>query len=337
MIIGSSQLAMQSSRAYSQKSASLQVAGWAGRGRAGSEPAAGGKEMFRSFINAGINDWSGIRMLESEAEQLSQTEQLRMKILNEFLARIHSLFFNMREERATWEGGSSSGNYVVQNSYYYEETEQTEYKAEGRVVTADGREIEFGIGLSMSRSFASYCEERYEFNPLPALCDPLVINLDGNVTEVSDKHVRFDLDADGIEDEIARLGSGSAYLALDQNGDGRINDGSELFGTKSGDGFADLAAYDSDGNGWIDEADPVFSRLKLWITEEDGTERLCTLKDMGIGALCLANADTEFSLKKPQDNTTQAMIRKTGVFLYENGMPGSMAHLDLAIHRTAVR
>ena len=54
------------------------------------------------------------------------------------------------------------------------------------------------------------------------------------------------------------LGSGSGFLALDKNGNGKIDDGSELFGTKSGDGFADLAEYDSDGNGWIDEKGRVY-------------------------------------------------------------------------------
>lgn len=42
-------------------------------------------------------------------------------------------------------------------------------------------------------------------------------------------------------------------LSLDQNGNGEIDNGTELFGTKSGDGFADLARYDLDYNGWIDE------------------------------------------------------------------------------------
>ena len=64
--------------------------------------------------------------------------------------------------------------------------------------------------------------------------------------ELSDQTFYFDLDADGKEEEISVL-NGSGYLALDKNGDGVINDGSELFGTKNGDGFADLARYDEDG------------------------------------------------------------------------------------------
>ena len=72
-----------------------------------------------------------------------------------------------------------------------------------------------------------YYEEEIDFEQL-TLCDPLVINLEGNVAQVSDQTFFFDIDCDGVEDEISKLISGSGFLALDQNGDGIINDGSEL-------------------------------------------------------------------------------------------------------------
>ena len=62
-----------------------------------------------------------------------------------------------------------------------------------------------------------------------------------NVTSVSDMKFKFDIDSDGKVDEISFVGKSSGFLALDKNEDGKINDGSELFGTKSGDGFSDLA------------------------------------------------------------------------------------------------
>lgn len=58
----------------------------------------------------------------------------------------------------------------------------------------------------------------------------------------------FDLDSDGREDLISFVRPGSGFLALDLNGDGRVNDGRELFGPATGDGFAELARYDQDGN-----------------------------------------------------------------------------------------
>ena len=66
-----------------------------------------------------------------------------------------------------------------------------------------------------------------------------------------------------------------------------INDGNELFGTKSGDGFKDLAKYDKDRNGWIDEADDIFDDLRIWTKDEQGNDKLLTLKEAGVGAIYL--------------------------------------------------
>lgn len=216
-------------------------------------------------------------------------------------------------------------------SHYEGEFEGTTFNAKGIVRTSDGKEIDFGIDLTMSRSFEQYVSlsERTEsFNMM--LMDPLVINLDSSVAEVSDQKFYFDLDADGIEDEITTLSSNSGFLALDLNEDGTINDGSELFGTKSGDGFKDLSAYDNDGNGWIDEADEVFDKLKIFCINEDGTTSQYSLKEKGVGALYLGNKETEFSVRN-LENSVNAQIRKTGLFLYENGSVGTLQHVDLAV------
>lgn len=215
-------------------------------------------------------------------------------------------------------------------SSFKAETEQTAFESEGIVKTSDGREIRFNVSVEMSRSFLEKSEVFTRMEEV-ALCDPLVINLSGNVADVSDQKFFFDLDANGEEEEISYLEKGSGFLALDNNDDGVINDGSELFGTKSGDGFLDLALHDEDGNGWIDEADSVFSKLKVWTKNEDGTNQLMDLKEAGVGALYLGNADTKFHLNSEKTNETNGMIQKTGVFLMENGSAGTLQHVDLAI------
>lgn len=214
-------------------------------------------------------------------------------------------------------------------SYYHEEAEDTAFCTSGTVRTADGREISFGLELGMSRRFRE--ETKIEnITEIVDLTDPLVINLDGNIAGLSDQKFMFDIDADGEEESISYLQGGSGYLALDKNGDGVINDGSELFGTKSGDGFADLAEYDADGNGWIDENDPIFDKLLIWAKDENGKDELYTLKESGVGAICLQRAATDFSLNSQKDNTQNGQIRSTGIFLYENGNAGTMQQLDLA-------
>ncbi len=214
-------------------------------------------------------------------------------------------------------------------SAFVTEMEHTAYQASGVVKTADGREINFGVTMEMSRAFCakydSIVQEDY-------ICtDPLVINLDTNATTVSDQKFLFDLDADGKEEEISFVGKGSGFLALDKNKDGKINDGSELFGTRSGDGFKDLAAYDQDGNGWIDENDSIFKDLKIWTKDEKGNDRLIDLKEAGVGAIYLGNASTEFSLKSDETKATNGVIRKTGIYLKETGEVSTIQHVDLAV------
>ncbi|MCM1185108.1 MAG: hypothetical protein NC251_02510 [Lachnoclostridium sp.] len=208
------------------------------------------------------------------------------------------------------------------------EAEDTAFSTVGTVRTSDGREINFNVNVGMSREFQEYYRDDLEMAQF-SLCDPLVINMDTDVAELSDQTFYFDIDADGELDEISGLGSGSGYLALDKNGDGVINDGSELFGTASGNGFADLAKYDEDGNGWIDENDAIWSKLKIWTKDENGKDVLYRLADKGVGAICLQNASTDFTLKG-DSGQTQGVIRNTGVFLYENGNVGTIQHVDVA-------
>lgn len=216
-------------------------------------------------------------------------------------------------------------------THYEAEFEGTMFAANGIVKTSDGREIDFNIDLMMSRSFEHVVSESESFTSFKArLCDPLVINLDIPAAEVSDQKFYFDLDADGIKDEVSMLSTKSGFLALDLNEDGEINDGSELFGTKSGDGFADLAKYDSDGNGWIDEADEVFDKLKIFCINEDGTATQYAIKEKGVGAIYLGNKQTEFSVTNAE-NMLNAQIRKTGIFLYETGGIGTVQHVDLNV------
>lgn len=216
---------------------------------------------------------------------------------------------------------------LTRESLFYEQ-ESVSFASTGQVTTADGREISFNVEVGMSREFMQYYREELDIAQFQRVCDPLVINLNNNVASLSDQKFFFDIDADGKEDEISMLESGSGYLALDKNDDGVINDGSELFGPKSGNGFADLAEYDQDGDGWIDEDDDIWSKLKVWYKDETGTDKLLTLREAGVGAICLQNQATDFALNNAE-NVSQGYLRSTGIFLYENGNVGTVQHLDL--------
>ena len=231
-------------------------------------------------------------------------------------------------------GGAGIGGYST-NMLTYSETEETGFHASGRACTEDGRTIDFDINILMSRSYMEYMNVSIP-TMADALCDPLVVNIGTDTADVRDQTFKFDLDADGTEDEISMLGKGSGFLALDKNGDGKISDGSELFGTKSGDGFGDLREYDSDGNGWIDENDDVFSKLKVWCKDENGKDILMDLKEADIGAIFLGEQQTEFSLGGA-DGYRDGVIRSTGVFLREStGAAGTVQHVDLSLKQNGL-
>ncbi|MCD1258073.1 hypothetical protein B5M42_004370 [Paenibacillus athensensis] len=210
------------------------------------------------------------------------------------------------------------------------EAEQMQYQAAGTVTTADGREIRFAVDLNMQRQYESVSQVSIRAGDQPQLCDPLVMNLSGAPTSLTQQKYAFDLNGDGKEEQIAFVQPGSAFLVLDRNGNGKVDDGSELFGVASGNGFADLSAYDQDNNGWIDENDAVFDKLQLWMKDESGTDYLVALGQAGVGAIYLGSEQTEFTLKNTQ-NDTQGVVRRTGVYLRENGGAGTLQQIDLAL------
>ncbi|MCR5581787.1 MAG: hypothetical protein K6F66_09395 [Pseudobutyrivibrio sp.] len=213
----------------------------------------------------------------------------------------------------------------------HSEYENTSFLSQGTVHTSDGRNLTFNVEVTLGRSLNEKINSLTSETYTRYITDPLVINLDTTATHISDQKFTFDLNVDGKDDEISYLGKGSGFLALDKNNDGIINDGSELFGTASGDGFKDLTEYDEDKNGWIDENDSVFNALKVWVKNDDGTDKLLSLKEADVGAICLRNADTEFSFKN-NSSDVDGILRKTGIYLKEStGQASTIAHVDFTL------
>ena len=202
----------------------------------------------------------------------------------------------------------------------HSEMEQTSFQAQGMVETADGRRIQFSAKLSMEWAFQSASATTRSVSTT----DPLVVNLGGAPARISGAKIAFDLNSDGTLESVSFVAGGSGFLAVDSNGDGKVNDGRELFGPQTGNGFAELASYDADGNSWIDENDPIFSKLRIWT--QDGVS---TLAENGIGAISTNSASTPFALKD-NANHLQANIRATGTYLSESGAAGTIQQVDLA-------
>ncbi|MFH0997807.1 MAG: hypothetical protein V1844_20265 [Pseudomonadota bacterium] len=211
----------------------------------------------------------------------------------------------------------------------YTEAESTSFSAQGIIQTSDGREINFTVNLEMSREY--FQETSLSIRAGDAVQkDPLVINFNGSAAELSNAKFAFDLDIDGTQDNISFLQPGSGFLVLDKNQDGIVNDGSELFGPGTGDGFSELAKYDEDHNNWIDENDSIYSRLSVWTKNELGEDQLSSLQEKRVGAIYLSNVSTLFDLKD-SDNQLKGQVAATGIYADEDGSIKTVQHLNLTV------
>lgn len=283
----------------------------------------------------------------------SPQDELKMKLVEDLLRSVTGKTFalmpieatvstddpdfkKLADEKSALEGRAKAEvkarqGWGVEYAYHesYRETENTSFSARGTVKTADGQEIGISVQLHMSRQFIQ--EQNLSIREGDAqLKDPLVINFDGQAAELTETKFRFDVDSDGEPDQISFLKPGSGFLALDPAASGVVIDGHQLFGTATGDGFRDLAKYDSDGNGWIDAGDPIFNQLRIWTKDAKGDDRLFSLGEKGIGAIFVGNIQTGFDLK---DSVQQldGQVRRTGVFLKEDGAAGTVQQIDLAV------
>ncbi len=225
---------------------------------------------------------------------------------------------------------SAGFGLVYEHQTSYQEYESTSFSATGTIKTQDGKSIEFSVTLNMSREFRMETSDTIAIGDAEQKVDPLVINFNGNAAELSQTHFEFDIDANGTTEQIASLKSGSGFLALDKNKDGVINNGSELFGPNSGNGFSELAKYDSDNNNFIDEADPIYDSLRIWQRHEDGSQQLIALGDKNIGAIYLGHATTPFQLRTA-DNQSLGEVTDSGVYLTEDGKTGTVQQINFSV------
>jgi len=282
---------------------------------------------------------------------LSDKDKQKIKMLEEFITRLTGKKFkfhivdkirvdedyseflgkikNLQNSKIS-SGTSQSKGWGLDYSFSYshQESEKMTFSTKSVVKTGDGRTIDFSLDLNMSREFVS--QTNINIKAGDALIDPLVINYSGKNLNLTNNKISFDINMDGGKEQIAFPKDGCGFLVLDKNNDGTINDGKELFGPSTGNGFDELKKYDSDNNNWIDENDAVFDKLQIWTKDENGNDKLFAIGQAGVGAIYLGNIDTEYSLNN-NANENLAKIKSSSVFLREDGTTGTIQHIDFSV------
>ena len=111
-------------------------------------------------------------------------------------------------------------------------------------------------------------------NSLQPPRDPLIVDL-GNggiaLRSMAESGIFFDMDNDGLKEATGWITAEDGFVAIDENGNGIIDNVGELIGDPGQSGFAELATYDSNADGVIDSADAIWSSLRIWRDlDEDG-------------------------------------------------------------------
>lgn len=198
------------------------------------------------------------------------------------------------------------------------------------------RRNSYELNLKFRNNVNAEEQTRIELEKLGIIkVDPLVLDLGGegiNLTKPGEG-AHFDINADGKTDQTSWVRGNTAMLVYDRNGNGKIDNGNELFGDQNGaaDGFAELAKYDANSDKKINFLDPIFKALKLYrdLNGNGKIEKheLSTLPELGIKALNL-----NFTRTSEDVNGNQLILN--GSFEREDGSSGQLADVLLGYRNT---
>ena len=216
--------------------------------------------------------------------------------------------------------------YKSQETYY--ENQQMTFNAGGIVNTADGREINFSLDLMMAREFMTANNISLKAGAVAG--QNFIVDFEGPASELASTEFQFGMDPDEDRETVSYLSLGGGLLSMDFDNDGTINALSEVIGTETGNGFAELSAYDLDGNGWIDENDTVFDQLQILSQDTNGNDVATGLRENNVGAIYLSSVHSPYELKN-DENVLLGQIEESGVYLGEDGTPGTVQQLSMLV------
>ncbi|QRF68047.1 beta strand repeat-containing protein [Ponticoccus alexandrii] len=177
------------------------------------------------------------------------------------------------------------------------------------------------VGDNIAQGISDFFDDiaRYFEESLQPPRDPLIVDLGANgirLKSMAESGVFFDMDNDGVAEQTGWLTGEDGFVAIDENGNGIIDNVGELIGDPGQSGFAELATYDSNNDGTIDANDAIWTSLRIWRDlNEDGVTDAGELQSLS------ANGIASFGLNFTTVNFTAAenLIHEQGSYTTTSG------------------
>lgn len=234
---------------------------------------------------------------------------------------------NNGDEMITLDGQQFSANEQVQVTDYFSRTQQLNYQVSGEFEINDKNyKVSFELDLYEQKELMSQ-----RTAVASQLKDPLLIQFgEVGLGGLNGQSADIDINQDSSIDQLPMFDGDVGYLVFDKNNNGKADTGAELFGPQTGNGFGELGALDSNGNGFVDRDDEAFDQLYLWQIDSSGNENWTSLADTNIEGISLNSSATPFNFYDESDQL-QARLTQSSIAMSSEGRAYGVHQVDVRI------
>ncbi len=322
----------------------------------------GRDEFLPSSLSALTPDTKLAMNIASKPEDNSTYEkpkdiklQLMMLVLERFLGRKLSLGdFSLFVQNSVSKNNNATSNFTSENiassrlnaeyvriagqvfqqgdllsvEEWHSHKQQLSYQVQGQLIINE-QELLLNYQMSLESTQSSY--HKMEVTAA-ALKDPLIVQFgEQGLGEISSA-IEFHINRDNTLDSLPIFSGDVGYLVYDKNSNQQADDGSELFGPRTGQGFNELAELDTNKNGFIDHEDERFEQLFIWQPSKEiiQAEQWLSLQQAKIQAISLSSTTTPYNFYD-QQGQIQAQLRQSSFAINNDGLGRGVHQVDVRI------
>jgi hypothetical protein len=219
------------------------------------------------------------------------------------------------------------------------EQQQLNFAMQGEFII-DNKKVNLNYQLNLKASYSSIHSIE---TTAAALKDPVVIQFGTRSIGYITDYTKFDINNDNKQNDLPIFSGDVGYLIFDKNNNHHVDNGGELFGPTTNNGFSELAQLDSNNNGFFDNQDDKYSQIYIWQPKQTkpnsneqspNKQNLVSLSQAGIKAISLNAITTQFNFRdQSKDNKGEinARLTQTSFAISENNKTLGVHQIDVRL------